>query len=87
MPAASSDVETVQRLLGHAEATILLRTYADAIEGRGRQAVDTIEAALTSNGTRAATDWLPNWLPNSRKAVLVARDKKCKTQFQKMVLP
>ena len=46
MLAAGSDVKTVQRLLGHSEATILLRSYAHEIEGRDRKAVNTIEAAL-----------------------------------------
>ena len=46
MLAAGTDIKTAQRILGHSEAGILLRTYAHAIEGRGRSAVDAIEAAL-----------------------------------------
>jgi integrase len=46
MLAGGTDIKTAQRLLGHSEAGILLRTYAHAIEGRGREAVGTIESTL-----------------------------------------
>ena len=52
MLAGGADVKTVQRILGHADATILLKTYAHAIEGRGKAAVDTIEAALQPKAPR-----------------------------------